>query len=360
MQEIRVELQERSYPVQVGVGLFRDNDALTGLVEGRMVAVVTDENVARVHGAALMQAVQPHAHGVIEIVVPAGETSKDWPQLNRIFDELLANRFDRRSIIVAVGGGVVGDLAGLAAALYQRGIDFIQVPTTLLAQVDSSVGGKTAINHPAGKNMVGAFHQPRLVIADLSTLTTLPARELSAGLAEVIKHGAAFNDEYFEVVERTMPALRQLDPRAMAAAILGSVQTKARVVGLDERETGGRALLNFGHTFGHAIESGAGYGEWLHGEAVGVGMVMAAELSRQVTGLGAADVRRLESVVAAAGLPVRGPAWTGEKYRSLMSVDKKAEHGVPRFIVLESIGRARMDHAQVADVDAAIAAHVAG
>jgi 3-dehydroquinate synthase len=233
-------------------------------------------------------------------------------------------------------------MAGFAAAVYQRGIEFVQVPTTLLSQVDSSVGGKTGINHPLGKNMIGAFHQPRLVLIDVDTLATLPDRELSAGLAEVIKHGAIADAGYFDAVAATLPALRAKDPAALAAAVARSCEIKASVVERDEREGGVRAILNFGHTFGHAIEAGMGYGEWLHGEAVGAGMVMAADLSRRLGLVDAAIAARLREAVAAAGLPVRGPGWPASRYVELMSVDKKARQGTPRFVLLDGLGAARV------------------
>ena len=261
--------------------------------------------------------------------------------------------------MVALGGGVVGDLAGFAAATYQRGVDFVQVPTTLLAQVDSSVGGKTAINHPRGKNMIGAFHQPRLVVADTGVLASLPARELAAGLAEVIKHGAIADATYLHRVADAMPRLLARDPEALADAVIDSIRIKADVVARDERESGARALLNFGHTFGHAIEAGEGYGQWLHGEAVGAGMVMAADLSVRLGYLAEADLERLRHVIALAGLPLRGPDWPPGRYLEYMSIDKKASKGVPRFVVLRRIGAAAVEQVAPALVEAAIAANTA-
>jgi 3-dehydroquinate synthase len=340
MREVSVSLGERSYPILVGAGLLADCAPLATLAAGRMVAVVTDSNVAALHARPVVAALRAHAASVAEVVLPAGEAHKTWDTLNRIFDALLAARFDRDALIVAVGGGVVGDMAGFAAAVYQRGIEFVQVPTTLLAQVDSSVGGKTGINHPLGKNMIGAFHQPRLVVIDVATLATLPDRELSAGLAEVVKHGAIADVAYFDAVAAALPALRAKDPAALADAVARSCEIKASVVERDEREGGLRAILNFGHTFGHAIEAGLGYGEWLHGEAVGAGMVMAADLSRRLGLVDDASARRLREVVEAAGLPVRGPAWSAARYVELMSVDKKAKQGTPRFVLLDGLGRA--------------------
>jgi 3-dehydroquinate synthase len=340
VRELTVELGERSYPILVGAGLLADCVPLARLAAGRQVAVVSDANVAPLHAAGVARALRAHAAACIEVTLPAGEAHKHWGTLNAVFDALLDARFDREALLVAVGGGVVGDIAGFAAAVYQRGVDFVQVPTTLLAQVDSSVGGKTGINHPAGKNMIGAFHQPRLVVIDVATLATLPARELSAGLAEVIKHGAVADAGYLDSVAAALPALRARDPEALAGAVARSCEIKASVVERDEREGGLRAVLNFGHTFGHAIEAGLGYGEWLHGEAVGAGMVMAADLSRRLGLLGAAELGRLRETVAAAGLPVRGPAWPAARYVELMSVDKKARRGTPRFVLLEGLGRA--------------------
>ena len=340
MQQVIVELGERSYPIEVGAGVLERNPALAALAQGRSVAIITDANVDGFFGGDLAASLQPVAHQLIRIVLEPGEATKSWASLNHIVDSLLANKFDRSSLIVALGGGVVGDLAGFAAATYQRGIDFVQVPTTLLAQVDSSVGGKTAINHARGKNMIGAFHQPRLVIADTATLASLPARELAAGLAEVIKHGAIADASYLERVAAAMPRLLAHDPEALAAAVIDSIRIKAGVVARDERESGARALLNFGHTFGHAIEAGAGYGQWLHGEAVGTGMVMATDLSVQLGYLQSKDLALMKTIIGDAGLPLRGPAWPLERYLSFMSIDKKAILGVPKFVVLKSIGQA--------------------
>ncbi|MEI8302614.1 MAG: 3-dehydroquinate synthase [Burkholderiales bacterium] len=342
MRTIDVSLAERSYPILIGPGLIDGSDALRQLASGRQVAIVTDDQVGPLYGDRLRAGLGAAPAVLVEVVLPAGEANKIWDSLNRVFDALLRARFDRGCLIIALGGGVVGDMAGFAAAVYQRGVDFVQVPTTLLAQVDSSVGGKTAINHPEGKNMIGAFHQPRLVLADTDTLRTLPPRELSAGLAEVIKHGAIADPAYLDVIERDMAALRACEPVAMAQAIARSCEIKADVVARDEREGGLRAILNFGHTFGHAIEAGTGYGTWLHGEAVGAGMVQAADLSCRLGGLLPEQVARLTAVIASAGLPVRAPVWPYERWLALMSVDKKAEQGAPRFVVLEAVGRAAL------------------
>src|SRR6185295_4490772 len=277
-----------------------------------------------------------------EIVIPDGEQSKSWQTLEKIFDALLAARCGRDTLLIALGGGVVGDVAGFAAAIYQRGVPFVQVPTTLLAQVDSSVGGKTAINHPLGKNMIGAFHQPRAVISDVATLDSLPERELRSGLAEVIKHGFALDAAFVEWLEANVDKLVSRKRDALAYAVRRSCELKARVVAADEREAGERALLNFGHTFGHAIETGAGYGTWLHGEAVAAGMVMAAELSALMGDLKKTEVTRVRDLVRRAGLPVKGPALAPERLMALMAVDKKAAKGRTRFVLLQSIGRAAL------------------
>jgi len=352
---IPVALGERSYDIAIGEGLLGRRDLLAPIVAGRSVAIVSNVTVAPLYAATLRPALQDAAQ-VIDVVLPDGEAHKHWQTLNQVFDALLEHRFDRHSVLVALGGGVVGDMTGFAAAVYQRGIDFVQVPTTLLAQVDSSVGGKTGINHPLGKNMIGAFHQPRLVLADVGCLRTLPARELSAGLAEVIKHGAIADAGYLAAVERDLSRLLALDASALADAVARSCEIKAGVVGQDERESGLRAILNFGHTFGHAIEAGLGYGEWLHGEAVGAGMVMAADLSRRLGLLDAADAQRLRDTIAAARLPVRGPGWPADRYVELMSVDKKAERGTPKFVLLESVGRACVRRAPDDAVRATLAA----
>jgi 3-dehydroquinate synthase len=341
VHRLELALGERSYPILVGPALLDGGPELAELVAGRQVAVVSNARVDALYGDRLRRAIAKASPAAcITVRLEEGEQHKDWSSLNRVFDALLAAQFDRRCLIVALGGGVVGDTAGFAAATYQRGVDFIQVPTTLLAQVDSSVGGKTAINHPRGKNMVGAFHQPRLVLADTDTLASLPPRELSAGIAEMVKHGAIADPAYLALLERDMARLRAGDAPALARAVVRSCEIKAEVVGADERESGMRAILNFGHTFGHAIEAGAGYGQWLHGEAVGAGMVMAADLSSRLGLIDEGVVSRLRDAVAAAGLPVCGPAWPAEQYVSLMSVDKKASQGIPKFVLLEALGRA--------------------
>lgn len=339
VRELQVALAERSYPIRIGAGLLDDDAQLTALAGHRQVAIVTNETVAALYLSRLEHSLRGAAT-IETILLPDGEKHKNQGSLDVVLDRLLERRFDRRCLLVALGGGVIGDLTGFAAAIYQRGVDFVQVPTTLLAQVDSSVGGKTAINHPRGKNMIGAFHQPRLVLADVDTLHTLPARELSAGLAEMIKHGAIVDAEYFARLERDMDALLRCEAVSMRDAIVRSCEIKAGIVARDERENGARALLNFGHTFGHAIETGSGYGRWLHGEAVGIGMLMAADLSRRLSKLDARSLARLTELVGAARLPLFAPRWATERWLELMSVDKKADQGTPKFVLLEALGRA--------------------
>jgi 3-dehydroquinate synthase len=342
MQTVRVALGERAYPIHIGAGLLGRGELVAAALPQRRAAIVTNGTVAPLYLDRFAAALETAGVATLHVVVPDGEAHKDWPTLNVVFDALLAQRCDRKTAIIALGGGVIGDLAGFAAATYQRGVPFVQVPTTLLAQVDSSVGGKTAINHPLGKNMIGAFHQPRVVVADTDTLTTLPERELRAGLAEVIKHGAIRDRAFFDWLEANLDALLARDGPALAHAVQRSVEIKAAVVALDERETGERALLNFGHTFGHAIEAGLGFGTWLHGEAVGAGMAMAANLSARLGLLDRAGADRLRALLVRAGLPVVGPALGAERYVELMSVDKKVEGGRLRFVLLDALGTARV------------------
>jgi shikimate kinase / 3-dehydroquinate synthase len=342
MESLRLELGSRSYPIHIGADLLGRAELYRPYLGGGAVAIVTNDVVASHYGDKVGAALEAAGARVTRISVKDGEEAKSWPSLDRIFDALLKARLGRDGLIVALGGGVVGDVAGFAAAVYQRGIDFIQVPTTLLAQVDSSVGGKTAINHALGKNMVGAFHQPRAVIADVATLDSLPDRELRAGLAEVIKHGLALDEPFTRWLEGNIEKLLARDRAALTYAVRRSCELKAAIVGADERESGERALLNFGHTFGHAIESGAGYGTWLHGEAVAAGMVMASELSQRLGTLQKGDVARIRELIRRAGLPVAGPALAPERMLELMAVDKKAAQGKVRFILLEGIGRAAL------------------
>ena len=345
MESLRVELGSRAYPIHIGAGLIGARELYAPHLGGGGVAIVTNAVVAPLYLSRLKKVLGPGP--VSDIVVPDGEETKSWRGAERVVDGLLAARLGRDGLVVALGGGVIGDLAGFAAAVYQRGVPFVQVPTTLLAQVDSSVGGKTAINHPLGKNMIGAFHQPRAVIADVATLDTLPERELRAGLAEVIKHGLALDAPFFDWLEKNIEHILKKDAQSLVYAVRRSCELKARIVAEDEKETGARALLNFGHTFGHAIEAATGYGTWLHGEAVAAGMVMAAELSALMGHLKKTDVGRVRELLRRAGLPVAGPALAPERLMELMALDKKAAQGRTRFVVLDAIGRARL----AADID---------
>jgi len=335
---LNVDLGERSYPISIGPALLQDQSLLARHVHGNKVAIVTNTTIAPLYLERVEAGLRAAGKQIISIVLPDGEEFKNWESLMKIFDALLANKADRKTTLVALGGGVIGDLCGYAAASYMRGVDFIQVPTTLLSQVDSSVGGKTGINHPLGKNMIGAFYQPRAVLADTTTLETLPARELAAGLAEVIKYGAVIDLPFFEWIEANIAKLVARDKGALAYAIARSCEIKADVVRQDEREGGLRAILNFGHTFGHAIEAGMGYGQWLHGEAVGCGMVMAADLSQRMGMVDGATVERVRALVAAAGLPVKAPDLGAARWLELMEVDKKNEGGAIKFILMKPLG----------------------
>ena len=342
MQTLRVDvnLGERAYPVHIGTQLLTSVDLMLPQLDLPKVAIVTNTTVGPLYFEQLAQALRMRGVEVASVVLEDGERYKDWETLNRIYDALLGHRCDRKTTVIALGGGVVGDLAGFAAATYMRGIPFIQIPTTLLAQVDSSIGGKTGINHPLGKNMIGAFYQPRLVLADTEVLKTLPEREFSAGMAEVIKHGLVRDAAFFAWLELNMENLLAGDPPSLAHAVRRCCEIKAAVVAEDERENGVRALLNFGHTFGHAIESGLGYGNWLHGEAVAAGMVMAADLSRRLGFIAQADVERIVLLLQRAKLPVAPPDIAPERLLQLMGADKKAEGGKLRFVLLDAIGRA--------------------
>lgn len=335
---LTVDLGDRAYPIYIGQKLLRDPALFAGHIAARQVMIVTNETVAPLYLTRLRESLS--GLEVQEVILPDGEEYKNLDILNRIFDALLEKRFDRGCTLIALGGGVVGDMTGFAAACYQRGVNFIQVPTTLLSQVDSSVGGKTGVNHPLGKNMIGAFYQPQAVIIDIDTLDTLPDRELSAGLAEVIKYGLINDAEFFAWLEANMVALLQRDADALVFAIERSCADKAAIVAADEREAGQRALLNLGHTFGHAIETGMGYGVWLHGEAVAAGMCMAARLSRMLGWLPESDEARIEKLVAAANLPVRPPPIAVERFLELMAVDKKVMAGQLRLVLLKGIGKA--------------------
>jgi 3-dehydroquinate synthase len=339
---VPVALGERSYEVLVGPGLIAEaGTRLIAALDARRVAIVTDENVAALHLAPLRASLKQAGLSVVEIVLPAGEGTKCFAELERLLDQLLAARIERRDVVLALGGGVMGDLAGFAASILRRGVVFVQVPTTLLAQVDSSVGGKTGINTAHGKNLIGAFHQPRLVLADTSALDTLPARELRAGLAEVIKYALVFDLAFLGWLEHNLDALLALDPAALAHAIYRSCELKAEVVLRDEHEQGERALLNFGHTFGHAIETATGYTQWLHGEAVAAGMLIAADMSSRLGLLPASDVQRVRVLLQRAGLAIDPPRMTAARAMQLMGVDKKVRAGRIRLVLLEALGRAR-------------------
>jgi len=338
---LNVDLGERSYPIVIGTDLLTDIELIANL-PGRQFAVVTNTVVAPLYLDRVSATLKAAGKQCIPIVLPDGEEEKNIDNLMAIFTALLEKKCDRKTSLLALGGGVIGDMTGFAAATYMRGVPYVQVPTTLLAQVDSSVGGKTAINHPFGKNMIGAFYQPQIVLADTSTLATLPDRELSAGLAEVIKHGAIIDTEFFHWLEQNMHALRARDAQALAYAIRRSCEIKAEVVRQDERESGLRAILNFGHTFGHAIEAGLGYGEWLHGEAVGCGMAMAADLSVRMGYLSPAEQASIVALIKAAGLPTVAPDLGVGRWLDLMEVDKKNEGGQIKFILLKPLGTSTM------------------
>lgn len=335
---LTVDLADRSYPIHIGPNLLTA-DFIRPTLVGKTALVVTNDVVGPLYLDKLLQALE--GVSVTTVVLPDGEAHKQQAILDRIYTAALESGCDRRTTFIALGGGVVGDITGYAAASYQRGVAFVQIPTTLLAQVDSSVGGKTGVNHPLGKNMIGAFWQPQAVLADTSTLNSLPERELSAGLAEVIKYGLLGDAEFLDWIEAKLPALLQREPAALAEAIQRSCANKARIVAADEREAGQRALLNLGHTFGHAIETHAGYGKWLHGEAVGAGMVMAAELSARLGWLNNADVQRVRKLISAAKLPAEPPTgMTSTEFLRLMARDKKVMDGELRLVLLEALGKA--------------------
>lgn len=341
---VSIDLGDRSYGIEIGAGLLGLLQEGLELPSGTSALVVTNHTVGPLYGAQVVAALRRRYPVVHTVQLPDGEEFKGWETLQRIFDALLTHGCDRKAVLFALGGGVIGDMTGFAAATYMRGVPFVQIPTTLLAQVDSSVGGKTAINHPLGKNMVGAFYQPRLVVCDLATLDTLSSREMSAGLAEVLKYGPIADMEFMEWLESSVDALRSRDRAALAYAVRRSCEIKAWVVSQDEREGGLRAILNFGHTFGHAIEAGMGYGVWLHGEGVGAGMVMAAELSRRLGLVDGAFVQRLVALIERAGLPTKGAildaADNAGRYLELMRIDKKSEAGEIRFVLIDGPGKA--------------------
>jgi 3-dehydroquinate synthase len=340
---LRVELGERSYPILIGPGLLADPASYTAL-RGRPIRIITDDHVAKLYLVRVLEALG--ATSADALILPAGETTKTWDTAKQVVDWLLGTRLPRDGMVIALGGGVIGDLAGFCAAIFQRGVDFVQIPTTLLSQVDSSVGGKTGVNHAAGKNLIGAFHQPRMVIADTATLATLPPREFSAGLAEIIKCGLLGDASLFLRLEQELEGLLQMEPSLMAEAIERCCALKARIVGEDERETvagGPRALLNLGHTFGHAVETFTGYGSWLHGEAVGLGLCMAAEMSARLGWIDAAVAARITALVERAGLPVHVPqGMMPDDFRRLMARDKKVAAGRVRLVLLRAIGEATM------------------
>lgn len=341
MIRVEVDLAERSYPIFIGAGLVRDAAVLTRAIKSRQILLVSNDTVEPLYGRAVESALADRR--LAKVVLPDGEAYKTIDSFYQIMTALLEARFDRSCTVVALGGGVVGDVAGFAAASYQRGVNFVQIPTTLLAQVDSAVGGKTAVNHPLGKNMIGAFHQPSAVIADLETLQTLPAREFTAGLAEVIKYGLIRDREFFDWLENNLEKLLARDSAALSHAIRRSCENKAAVVGADEHESGERALLNLGHTFGHAIEHAQGYGNWLHGEAVGAGICMAARLSTRLGTIAPTTRDRIIRLVATAGLPTEPPASNSpESLLEAMSVDKKNRDGRIRLVLLDAIGHASL------------------
>lgn len=349
MQSLQVDLGERSYPIYIGRGLLGQAQLFERHIAGRQIAIVTNDTVAPLYLEALCHTLAKYS--ITPIILPDGEAFKNWETLQLIFDALLSARHDRRTTVIALGGGVIGDMAGFASACYQRGVDFIQVPTTLLSQVDSSVGGKTGINHPLGKNMVGAFYQPKAVAIDTDSLRTLPPRELSAGLAEVIKYGLICDAPFLDWLESNVDALRALDDAALRHAIERSCAAKARVVGSDERESGLRAILNLGHTFGHAIETHMGYGVWLHGEAVAAGTAMALEMSRRLDWITEAERNRALRLFIRAGLPIVPPVeMTPEHFLEHMAVDKKVLDGQLRLVLLRSVG----DAVVTADYPAAV------
>jgi 3-dehydroquinate synthase len=345
MRSLNVELAERTYPIYIGAGLLSHADLIAGRLPQKRAAIITNTTVGPLYLRRLTEALGAYGVSTTAIVIPDGESYKNCDSLNHIFDRLIEERCERNTAILALGGGVVGDIAGFAAAVYQRGVPYVQVPTTLLAQVDSAVGGKTAINHPVGKNMIGAFYQPLAVVADTHTLHSLPARELTAGIAEVIKYGAIRDCTFFEWIEENIDALVARDSDVLGYAIERSCRNKAEVVALDEHESGVRAHLNFGHTLGHAIEAGSGYGTWLHGEAVAAGMVFAARVSQRLGYLASHDLDRLISLLRRSGLPTDAPNLGFNRYAELMSRDKKVSGGKIKFVLLKSLGAAFVSEA---------------
>jgi 3-dehydroquinate synthase len=341
LETLSVELGERSYPIHIGSGLLARGELLLEHIPGKQVCIITNETVAPLYLEQVLAALGDK--NVFPVVLPDGEEYKNLESMAKIYDALLEHDFSRACTLIALGGGVIGDMTGFAAATYQRGVNFIQIPTTLLSQVDSSVGGKTGVNRPAGKNMVGAFYQPLCVLADTDTLATLPERELKAGLAEVIKYGLINNRVFHQWLQRNMALILQRDTDCLQHAIRVSCEDKAAIVAADEREGGIRATLNLGHTFGHAIETALGYGTWLHGEAVATGMVMAADLSVRMGYLDPAEAREVRAIISSAGLPVLPPDLGSDTWLRLMAKDKKADQGKLKFILLKQIGQALID-----------------
>jgi len=340
IQTLQVALGDRAYPIHIGANIISQADLILPHLKRKQVAIVTNTTVAPLYLNKLAQPLRDAGVSVIEIILPDGEAHKNSDTLNLIYDALLKNRCERSATLIALGGGVIGDLTGYAAATYLRGVPFIQIPTTLLSQVDSSVGGKTGINHPLGKNMIGAFYQPKVVLADIETLKTLPSREFSAGVAEVIKYGLIRDVDFFDWLETNISKLMALDEAVITYAIYRSCKNKAEVVVADEHEAGERALLNLGHTFGHAIENGMGYGVWLHGEAVAAGTMLAADLSQRLGWLNANEVKRMHALLSASSLPLRAPNLGVEKYLDLMGMDKKVVDGKIRLVLQQGIGKA--------------------
>ena len=342
MQTLHIQLEKRSYPIYIGEGLLSQIKLIESHLKQKYVAVVTNTTVAPLYLDSLLDLLKQNNIKAFPIILQDGEAYKNQETLNLIYDALLKEKCERNVTLIALGGGVIGDMTGYAAATYLRGVPFIQIPTTLLSQVDSSVGGKTGINHPMGKNMIGAFYQPQCVIADIDTLKTLPQREFSAGMAEVIKYGLIRDEAFFSWLEKNMEGLMKLNPTLLVEAILRSCQNKADVVEIDEHESGVRATLNLGHTFGHAIENAIGYGVWLHGEAVGCGMVLGADLSCRLNYITRAEADRLTKIIQSMNLPIVPPKFGGKRYLELMQVDKKTESGQIRYVVLEKIGKAQI------------------
>ena len=337
VKTLQVDLGARSYPIHIGSGLLNNSELIRTHIKGISTAIVSNETVAPLYIDKVHQIISGYSN--VDIILPDGEQFKNLDTLNKIYTEMLEARCDRKTTLLALGGGVVGDVAGFSSASYQRGINFIQIPTTLLAMVDSSVGGKTGVNHPLGKNMIGAFHQPQCVIIDLDTLNTLDDRQLSAGIAEIIKYGYINDLEFINWLDKNMEKLLARDPEALSYAIYHSCEHKAKIVAADEKEAGQRALLNLGHTFGHAIETGMGYGKWLHGEAISAGMVMAAELSKEHGWLNENEVNSIRALLKKANLPVDPPEEiNAEQFSELMSIDKKVQDGVLHLVLMKSLG----------------------